>query len=106
MLKLFKKLFDRPPALFAQVFRHLSPKDFVQLFQGEYMQTAAFILSFCKKRSYIRQVLKIYDNDEMTRTVNHYLSQRRDRRIDIELTRKVEKFCETTILIPCNTRRQ
>jgi len=64
MHKHYKKLFGHSSALFSQVFRHLSPRDFVFLFRNEYIQTVAFILSFCPKRSYIKRVLKMYNNDE------------------------------------------
>ena len=47
-----------------ELFKAISPKEFIYLFKGEYPQTIAFILSFCPKRMYAKKVIQLLRKSE------------------------------------------
>ena len=62
---MFKFLFpDRP---FKALYRTLSPEEFVLLFGGEYWQVIIFLLSFCPRKRYVREVLRLLDSRDSSK---------------------------------------
>ena len=94
---------------FYNLFNAISPKDFVHIFNNEYPQTIAFLLSFCHKKRYIKKVTKILekgkqkqDNDEKRYSciIQEYLLNYNDEKVDkkflteveVEVTRMMSEF--------------
>jgi hypothetical protein len=45
---------------FANLYRQITPEDFIRLFGGETPQIFAFVLSFCPEKPFIKKVIKLY----------------------------------------------
>jgi hypothetical protein len=91
---------------FVKLFREISPKEFVAIFNSERAQTKAFILSFSPRKSYVRKVLHILsakesNEDGLTSTpsfiIREYLKQRRKLNFGMSFVRAVEKEVENMI---------
>ena len=84
---------------FCELFKAVSPKNFVCLFKGEYPQTAAFILSFCPKKNYIKKVINFFDKEEKHETKDEdsfsfvfrkYLNHNGQKKMDKHFIEKLE----------------
>jgi peptidoglycan hydrolase CwlO-like protein len=86
VIRPFKKFYD-----------HIRPEDFAYLFQGESVSTVAFILSFCRKKTFIKKVLREWNSDEITESISKYLSTCTEIYFDADLTRQIEIYCDKLI---------
>jgi hypothetical protein len=91
---------------FVKLFREISPKEFVTLFNSERAQTKAFILSFSPRKSYVQKVLHILSakestDGELTSTpsfiIREYLKQRQKLNFGMSFVREIEKEVENMI---------
>jgi hypothetical protein len=82
---------------FAHLFKHLTPKDFASTFGGEAEQTIAFLLSFSRNKIYIKKVLKILDDKELTDAVSYYLRNVANEGVDPEFVNKIETYLESSL---------
>jgi Txe/YoeB family toxin of Txe-Axe toxin-antitoxin module len=91
---LFRPKYLKP---FTKFFNHIRPEDFAYLFQGELISTVSFILSFCHKKSFIKKVLREWNNDEISNSVSKYLATCTEIHFDADLTRQIEIYCDKLI---------
>jgi flagellar motor switch protein FliG len=86
---------------FADFFKGCNPKVFFLLFKKEQPQTIAFILSFCKKKSYIKKVINIFldenYNQNFIEVIIKYLKRCKSD-FDSWITRDIEKHCLKRLL--------
>jgi len=93
MFKMFKK---QTP--FSELYDSVSPKDFVSLFGGEIPQTMAFILSFCRRKRFVKKVVELLDEKEeglnplekSSFTIREYLSKCGEDVFDKNFVREIE----------------
>jgi hypothetical protein len=57
----------KSPLPFAKLFKYVSPKDFIVLFDSETPQTIAFILSFSPSKKYVKKAARLFDDKERAR---------------------------------------
>jgi hypothetical protein len=91
--------FSQPKIIkpFKRFFKRISPKDFVYLFQGETTYAVSFILSFCPSKSFIRKVIKEFNNNEIAIMISDYLKDCGQIHFDASFTRTVEKYADKLI---------
>jgi hypothetical protein len=98
---------------FAKLFKSVTPKDFVAIFNSDLAQTKAFILSFSPRKSYVKKVIRILDvqeSDENNLTgkssfiIREYLNQCHEDNFDLSFVLTVENEIETMITEYKNTR--
>jgi hypothetical protein len=71
--------------------------------QNEAPQTIAFILSFCKSKSYITKVIKLLaekkcvDSEEFILDILTYLKDKKDS-FNPHITHNIEVFCDKTVM--------
>jgi hypothetical protein len=97
---------SKPALPFAALFKYVSPKDFISLFNLEIPQTAAFLLSFSPSKRYVKKVLCLLDHkeralypDDDTRVlekrtsfiIREYLQRCRDESCDRVFIQKIEQ---------------
>jgi flagellar motor switch protein FliG len=82
---------------FARLFKSLSPKGFASVFGGEAEQTIAFLLSFSRNKGYVKKVLKILNDEDITNTVSGYLRNVSEKDVDPEFINKIEDFIESSM---------
>ena len=84
---------------FCDLYKTISPGDFVYLFRGEYPQTIAYILSFCPKKSYAEKVIQLLGKAEEDRlepgdrysfVIREYLQRCTEDRPDRQFLSEVE----------------
>jgi hypothetical protein len=103
MIKLGNKKQSVP---FAKLFRAVSPKEFVTIFNSELAQTKAFILSFSPRKSYVQKVIHLLDvqesseNNLMNRSsfiIREYLNRCQEDTFNINFVQAMEKEVESMI---------
>jgi hypothetical protein len=82
---------------FQDIFKKLPPKDFVRLFRNEANQTKAFFLSFAAKPSYVKKVLDLYRQNELSALVSYYLKSIEDKKQDTAFIQYMEVYIENII---------
>jgi hypothetical protein len=81
---------------FQNFFKKVTPNEFVYFFKGETLQCMAFILSFCKSKSYIRKTLS-YLSEDAAVYINNYINECHEDFINHDITKEIEIFCEKLI---------
>jgi hypothetical protein len=91
---------------FARLFKTVSPKEFVILFNSETPQAKAFILSFSPRKNYIYKILSLLDSQESNEkdagnrsstVIREYFNQRQEDTLSLSFVRAVEKEVESMI---------
>ena len=96
--------FFKPKRLqpFEQFYKKATPEIFIYLFQNELVQTIAFVLSFCKNKKFIRKVLSLMDNAEVSEHIIQYLAICKDIGFDPYTCREIEKWCDKMVEKYCD----
>jgi hypothetical protein len=103
MSKLEKKKQILP---FDKLFRVVSPKEFINLFNSELPQTKAFLLSFSPRKEYINKVIHLLDVQESNEQditnrssfrIREYLNRCQEDTINLSFIQAVEKEIESMI---------
>jgi hypothetical protein len=103
MFRLDKKKESVP---FYKLFRVVSPKEFVTIFNFELAQTKAFILSFSPRKSYVKKVLYLLDIQESDEkdlikrssfVIREYLNRCQEDTFNINFVQAVEKEVKSMI---------
>jgi hypothetical protein len=81
---------------FKTFFKRVTPNEFVYFFKDETLQCMAFILSFCKSKSYIRKTLS-YLSEDAAIYINNYINECHEDFINHDITKEIEIFCEKLI---------
>jgi len=83
---------------FYRLYSCVSPEDFAVLFEDEFAQTIAFILSFCPKKRFVKKVISLLEKKEknadaleITSTIREYLSRCHNNSYDNNLVSIVEE---------------
>jgi flagellar motor switch protein FliG len=91
---------------FDKLFRVVSPKEFINLFNSELPQTKAFILSFSPRKDYVHKVIRLLDTQESNESevenrssfvIREYLNRCREDIINLSFVQAVEKEIESMI---------
>jgi hypothetical protein len=82
---------------FQDIFKKLSPKDFVRLFRNEANQTKAFLLSFARKQNYIKKVLDLYRQNELSALVSYYFKHIEDKNQNTAFIQYMETYIKNII---------
>jgi flagellar motor switch protein FliG len=89
-----------PTVPFKSFYSNCTPEIFFLLLKNELPQTIAFILSFCRKKTFIKKVLLILQKDSFYKDYLHevvgYL-ENCNKPFDQFFTRTIEKYCEKSL---------
>lgn len=84
---------------FEHFYKRCTPEVFVLLLKKEQPQTIAFILSFCKKTTFVYEVLKllsdILEKEDLSIVVNYLKNC--ENQFDPHFTRIIENYCDKNI---------
>jgi hypothetical protein len=92
---------------FDKLFRVVSPKEFIILFNSELPQTKAFILSFSPRKDYVYKVIRLLDAQESNEVevenrssfvIREYLNRCREDTINLSFVQAVEKEIDSIII--------
>jgi hypothetical protein len=83
--------------LFNKLFREVPPREFAILFNFEFAQTKAFVLSFSPRKSYIKKVLGLLGEREAF-VIRECLNRCQETNFNIDFARAVDKEIERMIV--------
>lgn len=85
-----------PKQTFRLFFNKIKPEEFIAILGKEYIQTKAFILSFCPSRSYVKKVINLTHQDDRE-YIENYLATCSNEINGTEPVREIERYIEKII---------